>query len=420
MPSRISLVIRLLRLTLLPPWPTGPRTIRRLGLLLLFVPLFLLIQGIHWVGFLLDEVFFRGYRRIQIREPLFIVGLPRSGTTFLQRVYAQDTQRFTTMKLWELLFAPSVTERRFWQGLGAVNRFLGRPFSRLGRWGERRGLGWLEVIHEVALDDPEEDYFLLLPVFACFLLVVPFPYHRDVWQLARFDELPSSERRPIMDFYRAALQRHLYAVGPDKQLLSKNPSFTPFLRSLGEAFPDGRFLCCVRDPVQVVPSLLSSISAGAGLFGYDVADPRVRDRFVDMLDFFAKHAVATLDGLPENRCAFVPLGEVKKDVGRFVLDTYHRFGWEADPGFHDRLAEESIRDKKYESRHSYSLDDYGLTEADVRIRFAQLISRFGFSGGEEQPASGGDMDKAPAKTSPDPEKGMGLGPAGEGPGTPPT
>ena len=375
------LILRLLRLTLLPKWPTGPRNIRRLGLLLLLVPLFLLLQMIHWVGFLLDEILFRGFRKVEIREPLHIVGLPRSGTTFLHRVFARDTARFTTTRLWELLLAPSITERRFWLALGAVNRFLGKPFNRLGRWGERAGLGWLDVIHEVSLDDPEEDYFLLLPVFACFLLVVPFPYHEAIWKLSRFDELPDGERSRIMAFYRSALQRHLYVTGPQKQLLSKNPSFTPFLRSLRETFPDGKVLCCVRDPVEVVPSLLSSIRAGAELFGYPVTEPKVKDRFLSMLEFFAKHALSSLDSIPESQHAFVPLKEMRKDVKGFVLEVYRRFGWEADPEFQERLEEDSHRGKGYKSRHSYSLEEFDLQAGEVQSLFPELNARFGF--GEE-------------------------------------
>jgi hypothetical protein len=376
----MTLIFRLLRLTLLPPWPTGPRTKKRLGLLLLLVPVFLFLQATHWVGFLLDEVFFRGYRKVEIREPLFIVGLPRSGTTFLHRVFAQDTERFTTTRLWELLLAPSVTERKFWLGVGGLNRALGKPFTRLGRWGEKAGLGWLEVIHEVSLDDPEEDYFLLLPVFACFLLIVPFPYHERIWDLARFDELSQEERKPIMAFYRAALQRHLYVVGPGKQLLSKNPSFTPFLRSLREAFPDVKTLCCVRDPMEVVPSLLSSVRTGADLFGYDVAEPRIRDRFVAMLEFFSKHALSALAEVPEDQHAFVPLAEMRQDVRGFVLEAYDRFAWEIDPGFQERLTAESHRGKEHQSRHSYSLGEFGLEEDEIRDRFSELNARFKFSG----------------------------------------
>jgi hypothetical protein len=362
-------------------------------LLLFLVPLFLIIQSVHWIGFFLDAVLFPGYRKVEIREPLFIVGLPRSGTTFLHRVFSRDAERFTTTRLWELLFAPSITERKILGGFGALNRALGRPLSKLGKWGERRGLAWLDVIHEVSLDDPEEDYFLLLPVFACFLLVVPFPYHDAVWSLARFDLLPAAERRRILGFYKAAVQRHLYVAGPDKQLLSKNPSFTPFLESLKEAFPDARFLCCVREPTEVVPSLLSSIRTGADLFGYDPSEPRVRDRFVDMLAFFAEHAVAALDDLPENRQAFVPLKDMKGDVKGFVLGTYERFGWEADPAFRHRLSEDSSRSKAYKSKHRYTLEEFGLEAGEIQARFGQLNTRFGF--GSREPEAGAPPVESP-------------------------
>jgi len=385
------LILRLLQQTLFPRWPTGPRTVKRLALLLLLTPVFLLLQGIHWIGFLLDDLFFRGYRSVEIREPLFIVGLPRSGTTFLQRVFARDTDRFTTLRLWELLLAPSITERKLWMGMGAVNRMVGKPFSRLGRWGEKRGLGWLDVIHEVSLNDPEEDYFLLLPIFACFLLVVPFPYHEGIWKLARFDELPQAERGPIMAFYKAMLQRHLYLVGPGKQLLSKNPSFTPFLSSLRDSFPDGKILCCVRDPIEVVPSLLSSIRTGARLFGYEVTNPRIRDRFVSMLEYFGNHALSTLEDVPSHQHAFVPLEVMRNDVEGFVLGAYDRFGWDAGPGFRERLAEESQRGKGYKSRHTYSLREFGLTEEEIRGRFRGLNERFGF--GDLAPDPTGEEEK---------------------------
>jgi hypothetical protein len=181
-----------------------------------------------------------------------------------------------------------------------------------------------------------------------------------------------------MRFYRSVLKRHLYVVGPEKQLLSKNPSFTPCLRSLAETFPDGRFICCVREPVEVVPSLLSSVGTGGRLFGYDVAEPRIRDRFVGMLEFFAKHALETLSETANDRHAFAPLREMRNDVGGFVLGIYHRFGWSPDPEFRNRLAEEARRGRSYTSRHTYSLAEFGLEEEDIRGRFQELNERFGF------------------------------------------
>ncbi len=373
------LYIRLLRETLFPGAPTGPGTLRRRLLLLLFTPLFLLIQSAHWGFFFLDDLLFPGYRKIRIREPLFVVGLPRSGTTFLHRVLARDESRFTTTRLWELLLAPSITQRKILLGLGALDRALGRPVGRLLAWTDSRGFRWMEAIHQVSLTDPEEDYFLLLPVFACFLLVVPYPYHPAIWELARFDELPEKKREAILGFYRRALQRHLYVTGPEKQILSKNPAFTPFLRSLLESFPDARVLCCVRDPEKAVPSVLSSLRPGAEFLGYEMSEPRIRDAFVDMLVHFSEHAMDVLGGEAEDRYAFVPMPALKADVRRFVLEeVYGRFGWEAEAAFLDSLEEDRARGASFTSRHRYSLEEFGLEAGAIRTRFARLSQAFGF------------------------------------------
>ncbi|WP_166805004.1 sulfotransferase [Nitrosococcus wardiae] len=86
---------------------------RRALVMVAFLPVFGLVQGLHWLGFLFDEIFFRGYRKVSVFQPLLVLGPPRSGTTLLHRVLAQDSQ-FTTFATWECLFAPSVTQRLFW------------------------------------------------------------------------------------------------------------------------------------------------------------------------------------------------------------------------------------------------------------------------------------------------------------------
>ena len=43
---------------------------------------------------LMDNIFFN-YQKIKINKPLFIIGFPRSGTTFLHKMLLKDTQ-FTT------------------------------------------------------------------------------------------------------------------------------------------------------------------------------------------------------------------------------------------------------------------------------------------------------------------------------------
>ena len=85
--------------------PAAPLGMRRWLLLLIGLPLFCLFQLLHWLGFLLDELLFRDYRKVRIEAPVFISGIPRSGTTFVHRSLAQDRAQFTTVSTWEAALA---------------------------------------------------------------------------------------------------------------------------------------------------------------------------------------------------------------------------------------------------------------------------------------------------------------------------
>ncbi|MGB0184984.1 MAG: sulfotransferase, partial [Opitutales bacterium] len=76
--------------------PSAPLTWRRI-LFLLLAPLLLAVQVFHWLGLFLDELLFPNYRKVKIEAPVFITGIPRSGTTFVHRTLAHDSMQFTTV-----------------------------------------------------------------------------------------------------------------------------------------------------------------------------------------------------------------------------------------------------------------------------------------------------------------------------------
>lgn len=372
------------------------RTARRTLALLVVAPPFLALQAVHWIGFLLDEILFPEYRDIPVREPLFVVGMPRSGTTFLHRLIAADGERFTTPRLWHLVLAPSITERRAWGALVRLDRALGRPLGRLWRRTECLLFGWMDEVHPIRADAPEEDHLFLLPRFRCFLLVLAFPRHPAVWRLARFDRLPARERRRVVAFYRSCLQRHLHVVGADRRVVSKNPSFTPWIESLAEAFPDARFVCCVRDPRRAVPSLLSSLADGAALFGWDPAEPDMRERFVRMLVDQTGHAMEVADRGASPPLEWCRMEDLRRDPSGTVRGIYAAFGWSPTAAFAERLDAADARARRYRSGHRYTLGEYGLTGTEIERRFRTLMERFGYGSGYEETASSPTAGQATA------------------------
>ena len=97
---------------------SAPRSVhvQRLLVLVVGLPLFLTLQAVHWICFVLDEVCFPSYRQMKLKEPVFVLGVPRSGTTFLHKTLQRDS-RYTTFSVWECLFAPSIFERKIILGV---------------------------------------------------------------------------------------------------------------------------------------------------------------------------------------------------------------------------------------------------------------------------------------------------------------
>lgn len=367
----------LLALRSLRPGPSTrtPAALGRVLVMIGFVPLFALVQLIHWAGLLLDELLFRGYRRVEIREPLFVLGVPRSGTTHLHRVLAQDPQ-YTTFSTWECLFAPSVTARRFWMGLGWLDARIGRPLGRLLDWLERRLFGGMAQVHRMGLRDPEEDYFALMPVLACFILVLPFPMDPYLWRMGTFDrDMPADERARLLAFYRGCLQRHLYVHGPGKRLLSKNAAFAPLAGGLRETFPDARFLVCLREPTETLPSQLSSVESGLRFFRVLAVVPDFRERLARQLGFYYENLERALGELPDDRCAWVTLEGLKADLKETLAAVYGQLRLGLGEPFGACLARETELSRGYRSGHSYSPEQFGLAPDTQDPKLAQVYGR---------------------------------------------
>lgn len=365
---------------LLIPSSTMRLPLRRRTVMLAAIPLFALWQLTHWIGFLLDELFFADYRQVEVKRPLFVIGPPRTGTTFLHRVLAADP-RFTTFSTWECLFAPSISERKLWRALGRIDQKIGGPASRLIARLTQRLTGGLEAVHKVTLAEPEEDYLVLLPVFASFILVVGAPHAESVWRMGYFDQaLAPAERRQLMQFYRRCLQKHLYVHGTERTLLSKNASFAPLVGSLLETFADARIICTMRDPLAVVPSQLSAVRSG--LWGMDAgAIAEFDQRMINVLRFHYRNLFTVLARRPPWQRVIVSMHRIKGNLVESVCGIYRRLEISMDEDFLTHLNNEAPQVRRHRSNHHYALGNLGLTETAIRRQFHHAYRRYDFAEG---------------------------------------
>lgn len=362
------------------PWT--PRRLLVAGAFFLLFPLFELVI---WTGLWWDEILFPGYRRRRVEAPVFIAGNPRSGTTFLHRLLSKD-RRFTTLKMWEILFAPSVFARKVVGLFGRLDRLLGRPLTR-GRKQVERVWHEQNVMHEVSLNEPEEDDYLLLHAWSALTTGLSSGVISEALPYTYFDvRIPKPRRDRIMEFYRACLKRHLYAHGAHRGergqvYLAKNPALCPKLETVYEHFPDARVIYLVRNPLEMLPSYVSMMEFSWRAVGLPVTGQhrqRLHDYLFEMAGHWYRHALEVLDRMPETQAVVVRYDDLVADPDRTVRHVYDRLGLHVDAEFGEVLRRETERARRYESRHDYGLEELGLSRERIESELADVFERFGF------------------------------------------
>jgi len=336
-------------------------------LILAIAPLELINRLALW----LDEILFPAYRRVDVCRPLFIVGPPRSGTTLLHRLIAEDRWQFTTFPLWELLFAPAICQKYFWLGVYRLDRLVGGPLRRSVKFLERLLSGGLEGVHPTSLEQAEEDHLLLNTDGACFLWVIAFPNCQAIWDLGRFDQvIDASQRRRVLARYRTLIQRHLYVRGSEKTYLAKNPGFSGWIRSLTEEFSDARFIGLIREPEKTLPSQLNSVRDAMATFGYDVREPEYVGRFVDLFAWYYTHVIECLTDLPTEQSRLLEYSELVGEPAATVPRVLRQLGYQVTNEYAEALRLAVDEARQFRSGNRYTLAEFGLSAAELHARLS--------------------------------------------------
>ncbi|RIL05163.1 MAG: sulfotransferase [Proteobacteria bacterium] len=354
--------------------PTGARR-TLLVVLAVAIPLLAAFNALCW---LLDYALFPGFTRVSVREPVFVVGHARSGTSLLHRLMSRDGERFSTFLTWEL-FLPSIAQRKLVRALGRLDARLGSPLGRRIRAWEDRTFAKGREMHPMSLGGPEEDEFLLALSCASGVWVLIFPYWRELQHFYYVDAMEPARRRRILRFYRDCVRRQLYCNGAEKIHLSKNPTFSGRVEALLETFPDARFVVCVRSPYETIPSLLKMMTRNwkAARCSPERIDDS-RRALAEQSFHTYRHPLEVLARHPETRFAIADYRELVAAPKRAVAAVYAALGLPLTPAYEHSLGAEEKRSREHRAEHVYSLGEFGLEPGEIRERLGDLFERFGW------------------------------------------
>jgi hypothetical protein len=313
----------------------------------------------------------------RIVSPVFIIGLPRTGTTHLHGLLSEDPDN-RAPATWEVMFPAAG------RTAGEVERARAETGRRLG-WANRLAPGFMRI-HPIAPELPQECIAITAQVF----MSIQFHTTHDVPSYQNwFEEAPQTLG---FDFHRRFLQ-HLQAkttamdggsaanagaiCGPGSRWLLKAPGHLFALEGLLARYPDARIVHTHRDPTRVIASMASHATVLRRAFS-DHADSHAiavdwADRWARALDRF----LAVRDRAPAAQFLDVDFGAIESDPLGTAERVYDFLGWPLTATARSRMQAFLVANPKNKHGvHRYTLEQFGLSHAAEAARFKRYCERF--------------------------------------------
>ena len=303
----------------------------------------------------------------QIERPIFITGLPRTGTSILHELMAADP-RHRAPRHWEVRNPCPPPESATY----SVDPRIERADRQIRLWNEI--VPEYDTMHELGGTIPVEDIQIMAPSFVS-----------DEWMGRHVvpsyaDWYARCDRVPAFLFHKRMLQ-HLQWKCPGERWVLKAPSHMSQLEALLGVYPDARIVFTHRDPLKVLPSVASILYSTAYVRSDEVDGEAMTGWFT------GETCAALLDGmtllresgrLPPEQCVDVRFGDLVGDPIGTLAAVYDHFG--IDHPEEARSAQRAyIRNKPKDKHgvHRYAFSDTGLDIDEERERFRPYYERYG-------------------------------------------
>jgi len=327
----------------------------------LALPLRSRIEVSHWV---------RAHPEIAdepIEQPLFLTGLPRSGTTYFQYLFDPE---------------PSMRMLRHWEGQRPCPPPAYDPDSARRRIEESSELArqlrddpLRSEIAKIHLSDPEGPEECVAIFDQTFGNVGHYWTYRVPTYFARC--LDTVDLRACYEFHRLELQLLQWRAERRRWVL-KWPCHLVALNELLAVYPDASFVVTHRDPVQALASNCS-LSALLRSFTHEHVDRHELGRQMqDMIRVYLERLVEfdeRFDG--EGRIAHVAYTRAVERPEVVMTEVFDTLGIEMSPTVKDSIVawrRENPPGKR--GAHVYALDDYGLDAGEVASDYAFYTDRY--------------------------------------------
>ena len=291
-----------------------------------------------------------------VRRPIFILGLPRTGSTLLHEVLALHSA-LRAPCYWESNFTP----RRDPTDLVRVVAAAGQ-INLVNRMAPN-----LKGIHRLGARLPHE----CVTIQAHAMRSIQF---HTAHRVSKYNGwLQTCDWEPAYRWHARYLKVLQYGENEARWLL-KAPGHMLGLKALDRVYPDAKFIQLHRDPVEVIPSMASLSAALRTAFSDTVDEWEIGRDTTDQWSRGLTHTLRLRKQSADLDARFIDINYKKlvshpmEVVGRILEFT----GLSSTAIFERMVEQHQTRNEKGRyGHHEYSLDRFGLKRSELDDRFAE-------------------------------------------------
>lgn len=300
----------------------------------------------------------------QIVAPLIGLGLPRTGSTALSMLLAED---------------PAVRVIRNWEGQRPcpppeLATQDSDPRIALAQQSmERRDHLFprmKQMVPSTATSPVECQTFMAMDFKSqLFQASAQIPSYVE-WLNHKADLVPTYR------FVKRVLKLLQWRCPPTRWRL-KNPSHILFIDALDKVFPDARYWMTHRDVASVIPSVADLYFELTKAFSDNVDKSWLGRVNIEFCELGMKRVMAFREAGNDHRFFDIQFAPFQKDPFPIIADLYAFLGEQFTPAARSRMEawrNNTPRDKHGD--HSYDAADYGLDKEELRERFRFYSERF--------------------------------------------
>lgn len=307
---------------------------------------------------------------VEIARPIFIAGLPRSGTTHLVNWLSRD-ERLNSLTLWEAeepVAAPATA--------GESDPRVARSAAYWGAFGAL--VPYMAAMHEMAANDIHEDNELLFMDMNCYNweFSARLPRWTDHY-LAHDRTVSYAYEKKVLQVL--AWQRGVKPGEPGRRRwLLKSPQHMENLRAIEAVFPDATMVITHRDPVDVLRSLTTMLGYSDRTRRDRIDPPALARLWSGRIEKLLRECVAQRDAFGPEQSLDVLFHDYMADQRGMARRIYALAGLDLPPGTEARLLGYLTENPRHaHGKVHYDLEGvFGVDVAALRQRFSFYYQRF--------------------------------------------